>query len=413
MRQTLAHICKGYLQVRMQGYSPERFLNLCRANQVEIWELSFEKDGHHFKASLPDYRRIKPLVRKSGVRLKILGKYGLPFFLHRNRRRKLFAAGFAAFFLVLFVMTRFIWNITLEGNYRFTDDMLLHYLDTQDIRYGVRKDTIDCDRLEESIRSAWPDILWVSARVSGTRLMIRIKENDVIGQLPEQDQTPQDLVSTKAGQIVSMIVRRGKAQVQIGDTVEPGQVLVSGMVPIYGDSEELIRRDYVRADGDITARTQVTERQPLSKMVTERTETGAVRRGLHLRLGNCSFVWMLPKKGDLSWKLVTDSRQVTLFGDFYLPVWVDYLESREYQLYERSWTQEELNLKKEQFQTEMVGNFLEKGVAIIENNVKILDKGDSYELEGTFFLEEPIAVGRKIIETEETKQSDEYNRDHD
>lgn len=80
MRQTFSHICKGYLQVRMQGYSPERFLNLCRANQIEIWELSFEKDGHHFKASLPDYRRVKPLVRKSGVRLKILGKYGLPFF---------------------------------------------------------------------------------------------------------------------------------------------------------------------------------------------------------------------------------------------------------------------------------------------------------------------------------------------
>lgn len=413
MRQTFSHICKGYLQVRMQGYSPERFLNLCRANQIEIWELSFEKDGHHFKASLPDYRRVKPLVRKSGVRLKILGKYGLPFFLHRNRKRKLFAAGFAAFFLVLFVMTRFIWNITLEGNYRFTDDMLLHYLDTQEIRYGVRKDTIDCDQLEESIRSTWPDILWVSARVSGTRLMIRVKENDVMGQIPVRDESPRDLVSTKAGRITSMIVRRGKAQVKIGDTVEPGQVLVSGTVPIYGDSEELVREDYVRADADIIAQTQVIQKEAVTKMTQEQSETGVVRRGVHLRMGGCSFVWMLPRKGDLPWKMMADSRQVTLFGDFYLPVWVDRLESHQYQVYERCRTQEELNLKKEQFQKKMVENFMEKGVAIIENNVKILDKGDSYELEGVFCLEEPIAAGRKIIETEETRQPDEHSGNND
>lgn len=413
MRQTFSHICKGYLQVRMQGYSPERFFNLCRANQIEIWELSAETDGYHFKASLPDYRRIRPLVRKAGVRLNILGKCGLPFFLHRNRKRKLFAAGFAAFFLVLFVMTRFIWDITVEGNYRFTDDVLLHYLDTRDIRYGVRKATIDCDSLEESIRSAFPDILWVSARVSGTRLMIRVKENDGIGQLPVRDESPRDLVSTKDGRITSMIVRQGKAQVSVGDTVEAGQVLVSGIVPIYGDSGELASEYTVRADADIIARTQETERERFSKMTVGRAETGAVRHGLHLRMGGCSFVWMLPKRGDLPWKLTADSRQVTLFGDFYLPVWVDRMEAREYQLYERSRTPEELNLKKERFYTEKMENFIEKGVAIIENDVKILDKGDSYELEGTFILEEPIAAGRKITETEETRQPDEHNGNND
>ena len=50
-------------------------------------------------------------------------------------------------------MSRFIWNITLDGNYHFTDDTLLHYLDSLDIRYGTVKSGIDCDALEESILS--------------------------------------------------------------------------------------------------------------------------------------------------------------------------------------------------------------------------------------------------------------------
>ena len=31
--------CQGYLLVELSGYSPERLLNLCSFNQIELWEL--------------------------------------------------------------------------------------------------------------------------------------------------------------------------------------------------------------------------------------------------------------------------------------------------------------------------------------------------------------------------------------
>lgn len=91
--------------------------------------------------------------------------------------------GIGTFFLILFVMSQFIWNISVEGNRRFTDDMLIRYLNTLDVSYGMRKAGIDCGRLEESIRSEYPEIIWVSASVSGTRLFIKIKENEVMGKV--------------------------------------------------------------------------------------------------------------------------------------------------------------------------------------------------------------------------------------
>lgn len=409
MRQTFGHYRKGYLLVQLRGFSPERFLNLCMANQIEIWELVNREGYYQFYMTLDGYRKIRPLVRKAHVRLKILGRFGLPFFLYRNRRRKLYGAGCAAFFVILFLMSQFIWNITIEGNYRFTDDMLLHYLNRQEIRYGICKNRIDCDSLEESIRSQYPEIIWVSARVSGTRLMIKIKENEVMAAIPVKDEKPRDLVADQAGVITSMVVRKGKAQVAVGDTVEKGQVLVSGTIPIYNDAEELVNCQYVRADADIRVQTDYSYSEEIPHLTGERVETGRKRHGVQVRLFHYSLVFLLPQTGELSWEFVRESRQVKVFGDFFLPVWIDHIVGREYELYDRFLTNGELEAIKNEINDAKIQNLEQKGVQIIENNVKILDKSSAWVIQGDFVVEDSIGAGQDIIKTEETDQPDERN----
>ncbi len=393
--------------LRLTGFSPERFFNLCRTKEIGIWEISAHGREYRFFMTVRDFKRVRPLVRKCRVRLRILGRYGLPFFLHRNRKRKLYAAGIAAFFLVLFVMSRFIWNIALEGNRRFTDDMLLHYLDSQEIRYGIRKSLVDCDRLEEEIRSDYPDILWVSARISGTRLMIKIKENDVVGKVPEQEHGPRDLVAEKDGVITRMVVREGRACVAPGDEVAAGDLLVAGALPLLDDFGTLITTNYVRADADIYARAWETCRETVPRMVTQRTKTGRLRHGLRLRLGGLQFLWMLPEYGQNEWEITGESRQATVFGDFYLPVWVDRICAAEYQSYERQRTPEELLAAREQILQEKMEIFVEKGLPIIQNDVTILEKRLSYEVQCRFLVEEPVGIGRNISQAEESRQPDE------
>lgn len=409
VRQTYTHYREGYLLLRLQGFSPERFLNLCRANQIEIWELQYRDGSYQFYMTLGGYRKIRPLVKKSQVRLKILGRYGLPFFLYRNRKRKLYGAGIAFFFLILFVMSQFIWNITLEGNSRFTDDSLRHYLDRQNIRYGMRKSGIDCDSLEEAIRSEFPEIIWVSARISGTRLMIKIKENEVMATIPVKDEEPRDLVADKDGVITSMIVRRGRALAAVGDTVEKGQVLVSGEIPILNDAEEMVNCQYVRADADIRAKTTLTYTEEIPHLTAERVETGKRRHGLQLRLLRHSLVLLLPSGGKNSWEFIRDSRQASVLGDFYLPLWIDHIVGKEYIYYERFLTKGELETQKEEINQAQMQNLEEKGVQIIENNVRILDKSSAWQVQGELLVEDSIGTGQIIRKTEETDQPDERN----
>ncbi len=395
MKDTLKHYFQGYLRIRLKGFSPERFLNLCMAKQIEIWDLKYQDDGYQFLICIKDYRRVKPLVRKAQVRLRILGRYGLPFFLYRNRKRKLYATGIVSFFLVLLVMSQFIWDITIEGNYQFTDDTLLHYLDSLNIRYGRPKIGIDCDQLEESIRSDYPEIIWVSARISGTRLMIKVKENEVMSTIPQKDNVPRDLVAEKSGTITRMIIRRGKSQIGIGDSVEEGTLLVRGAVPIYNDSEELVHEQLVRADADIYAITSESYREKVPFLTLSRTETGRKRHGIRLRLGGLSFLWMLPTLGENPWEITSRSCQVTVLGDFYLPIWVDQILAKEYQTSEHFLTEEELNLEKDKIHQKKMENLHQKGVQILQNSVKICKEDSGWIIQGDFLLEEQIGIGKE------------------
>lgn len=411
MKQSLTHMLRGYLKIRMTGFMPERFMNLCLNHTIEIWDLHYEKETRSwiFYADQSDYRRVRPFVKKCGVHLELIRKAGLPFFLNRNRKRKLYMMGILSFVTILYLMTQFLWDITLEGNCHFSDDTLKSFLNDQQICYGMRKKKIDCDALEEQIRETFPEILWVSARVSGTRLLIHIKENTVYQRIPEYDESPCDLVSAVDGTITHMIIRQGKSQVTNGESVVKGQLLVSGRVPITDDSDAIVEEKEVKADADIIARTEKRILLPIPRRVQERIDTGQIRNGLAVETGNLRFVFMPPLTEQDEWRQVRERRQLSLFGNFYLPVWITRISAAQYQAYERTMTANEQKALLEKLMIELQEKFRQKGVVIIQNNVKILDRKMDQAAEFHFILEEPAAKAQKLTESKEIKQPDECN----
>ena len=70
----------GYVRVRLTGRSPERFFNLCRGSGIMLWNLSCGNNEYWFSMMLPDFYRIRPFVRKAGVKVRVQEKLGLPIF---------------------------------------------------------------------------------------------------------------------------------------------------------------------------------------------------------------------------------------------------------------------------------------------------------------------------------------------
>ena len=84
---------RGSLRIRISGFSPERFLNACMHRNIYIWNIQPVQDFYEMNISISDFRMLKPILKKTGVRAVIIKRYGFPFFLFQHRKRKVLFGG--------------------------------------------------------------------------------------------------------------------------------------------------------------------------------------------------------------------------------------------------------------------------------------------------------------------------------
>ena len=186
-------------------------------------------------------------------------------------------------------------------------------------------------------------------------------------------------------------------------------VLLYQQLSVLNDAGEVVRSAYVHADADIYARTFYQYQSEFPQYHMVKVKTGKKRRGLGVAAGSFRMRILTPDFEKNTWEFVTDTTQLHLFEDFYLPVYIERITGEALVSYERPYTaaeKEEMALK---VQEEYLKNLMEKGVQIIENNVKIQEYGVSWKVEGTVAGEEQIGVRRYITEFEETSRIDEHN----
>ncbi len=425
------------MKVRIEGRGIERFFNIAAQrgimiekietkeipaaehdrydNRVEKNELENEerKQGKTvcFQTSPKDFKRLKSIARKTNVLLRITEKHGFPFLLILGRRRSLWVGGLAAFFLLICLSSFYVWDISFEGNHRFTDETLLHFMATVPVQCGMRKSRISCTELEKRIRNAFPEISWVSAELTGTRLTIHLRENNRILQARLEPESPCELTAGTDGTVTRIIVRNGKARVKVGDTVKAGDVLVSGELPLYDDFEALVKINKVHADAEVYAKTTRTVewKRPETKEI--RARTGKRRRGIFFKLLDLEFCFLMPDlKKENTWELFMEEFQLKLSKNFYLPVYGGILTAEEYVPYEKVLTEAEISESADRYLNEYLQNFTEKGIQILGSDVRIERSESHWTIHGTLTVVEDIAKESPIPEDQEEIQTvDEHH----
>ena len=383
-------------------------------NHVEKKELEKEdkKQGKTvcFEISPRNFKRLKPIARKTDVRLRITEKHGFPFWLILGRRRSLWAGGLAAFFLLIYLSSFYVWDISFDGNHRFTDEMLLHFMDTIPVQCGMRKKEISCGDLEKQIRNAFPEIGWVSAELTGTRLTVHVRENGILKAETGSD-APCELTAGSDGTVTKIIVRNGIVRVKAGDEVKTGDVLVSGKLPIYDDSETLVKTNLVHADAEVYAETTRTVTWKIPVVEEIRAGTGKKRMGVFFKFLDTEFCFLMPDlKKESSWELFMEESQLRFSKNFYLPVYGGILAAREYIPYEKVLTKSEVSDSADRYLNEYMQNLTEKGIQILGSDVKIERSESHWKIHGTLTVVEDIAKESPIPEDQEEIQTvDEHH----
>lgn len=284
--ERLVRLWKGYVRIRITGYSPERFLNLCNKRNIVLYAVRYEENGYTMEVSRRDFFCLKKMLRKTGTQIHILGKQGLPFFLFRYRRHKGLVLSLAGCFLLLLLLSQCLWEVEVSGNYRLTDTQLIQYLKEQGIETGVRLAKIDCQNLEEALREHYPEVIWASARIEGTRLYLSIQEiKEESSGIVKTELGSSDLVASHAGTVVSIVTRKGMPLVKAGEQVEMGDILVSGCMELYDDYETLTGYAYCDADADVVLHIEEAYTDQIPIFYDKKIPTGRTKKQIRIIFG--------------------------------------------------------------------------------------------------------------------------------
>ena len=259
----------GYVCVCMKGRQVNRFLNLCSRNGIHLWRIAYDVEQNlRANIRLHDFYDLKPYLRKTKTKIKILSKKGFPFWCHRHPRLKWFFC--ITFFLLCFgfYSLNFVWNIEVKGNSKVSTQDILECLDENEIKIGLKQETIDCSKIELLLREQFHQLGWVSVYLEHTNLCIEVKESlyDVIGHSEDVSGRMFHLIANKEGRISSIVTRAGKALVKEGQIVKPGDILVLGQSEIFDDNGEVKETLYLKADASIYADVMYHMDIPLTEM---------------------------------------------------------------------------------------------------------------------------------------------------
>ncbi len=240
----------GRYRVSVRGSMPETVLNACAAKGIEIREAEYsdehcisvwiyEKDAEEFKKTVEECMCFFELEEVCG------GKKAVSFV----KRHKWGAAFCGLFALCLLISSLFIWEIRVAGNERISDGEIKRALEECGVYTGCFWPSINNDMVRAKMITKNPEIAWMSVNVNGSKATVPVLERKQVSEI-YNDREYSDLVAARDGIAEEIYARNGRALVSRGQTVEKGDLLISGAVDsTYG------RTEYVRALGEVYART--------------------------------------------------------------------------------------------------------------------------------------------------------------
>ena len=244
----LVRILLGYVRIEVEGYYIERFINICTNNKILIWNLKREKGVKlYLNIGINDFKKISQVARKTNCKVRILRKRGIPFFLNRYKKRKIFVLFLILIVLSIFVSSKYVWSVKISVK----DDLKLENIEEDiealGITKGVKIDKIDTDKVINELRLKRDDIAWVGIDIEGTNIKINIVKADKAPNIIDNSDYC-NIVASKAGIIKKIIAQNGTAIVKVGDQVQKGDILIAGyMEGKYTDTR------YVHSLGEVEA----------------------------------------------------------------------------------------------------------------------------------------------------------------
>lgn len=382
----------GYIRINVEGFYIEKFINICRQNGIFLWGIKREKASiMHTNISIKDFKKIKRITKQINCRVHIERKKGLPFFLDRYKKRKIFVIGLIAILLIIFGTSNFVWNIEVVGNEKINKDELIQELKEQGLEIGTPKRKINKNEIINTIRLKRNDVSWVGINIKGTNVTVKIVETEEKPEIINQDEYC-NIVANKDALIQKIDSTKGTSVVKEGDLVKKGSILIGGWM-----EGKYTGVRYVHGAGKVMGKVWYTETARVQLKEEKIEKTGKKEKKYRINFNNFQInLYKTLSKFEKYDTIYTD-KKVKIFSDFYLPV--SFTECNNFETISKTeeYTQEEAkNIAIERAEKKLAEQVTNSD-DIQDKKINVITTNDYVEVEVIYEVLENIGTEEKIV----------------
>lgn len=313
----------GYCRFTLRG-SSSALATLFLRQKINVIKLKPSGDCVSFECLLYEKKRILKLLKDYPFEVVSCTYGGLPALLWRYRKRVGLMTGALSFALIVWSASLFLWQIEVVGNERLSDTEVLDLLADHGFSVGCYLPAVEVKQLCNDCLLDDGRIAYLAVNIIGTHCEVQVRETKT--GAPMQEEPPSDIVATYDGQIQRLEVYSGQALLKAGETVQAGQVVISGLSKL---PEETYRLE--RAEGKVYAKITRDFSVTVPYEEVQKVYTGEVieKKSLiffkkKIKLFKNSGI-SLP-----SYDTIETSNSITLGEGLILPVGIETIEYRAY-----------------------------------------------------------------------------------
>lgn len=219
---------RGSITIEINSLNPEKILNILWKRDIDIIEAKKTSITTIFLTiSYENYKEVYKIVENCKGKIKIIKKTGIIFFLERVQKEVTLILGGILFFIVLYILSTYIWGIEIETEENLAPYEVRKELALIGIKPGVAKKYIDVDAIEKKLSSNDDNILWLRVRIEGSILKVIVKEKITPPKI-KTDEILGSCIASRAGEVKRIFIEAGSANVTVGDIVNEGDILING-----------------------------------------------------------------------------------------------------------------------------------------------------------------------------------------
>ena len=304
----------GYVNILVEGFFTERFINTCINKNIFLFNIKRDKSTIIYaNVGIFDFKNVVKIAKQSKCRVKIQRKSGLPFLFNRYKKRKIFAIALVSIICVIIYLSNFIWNIEIVGTDKINQNELIKTINSEGLTIGKLKRKVDLKSIINKIRLDRKDIAWIGIDLKGTNAIVKVVEADAKPEIIKEDEYC-NIVSDKEASIIKVNAQNGTVLVKEGDVVKKGTPLIAGWM-----EGKYTGTRYVHAEGSVEAKVWHSHKERIYYKQEEKLRTGNEEKKYTLNINNFEINLYKKLSNFENYDTIKEQKKLKLFSNLYLP----------------------------------------------------------------------------------------------